>query len=225
MNQQGKQAMKPGSTIIAPSILAADFSKLGDEIRSVEAAGADWLHIDVMDGTFVPPITFGANMVSLAKSVSKLFLDVHLMIVNPELHIQSFKEAGANRLIIHQECSPHLHRVLGEIKKSGMSSGACVNPGTPVSTLYDALEVCDLVLIMTVNPGWGGQPFLPSCLKKIEQLKSEIVKRNLCVHIQVDGGINPETARQCRDAGADVMVAGSSVFGAKDRAALIKALR
>jgi len=211
--------------IVAPSILAADFGKLTSEIQSIQSAGADWLHVDVMDGSFVPPITFGANMVETAKRSCSLPLDVHLMIRSPELHIETFKKAGANRLTVHQETCPHLHRVLGSIRSAGMLTGACVNPGTPVQLLYPVLELCDLVLIMTVNPGWGGQAFIPSTLQKIADLKSEISRRGLSTIIEVDGGIQADTAKKCAAEGASVMVAGSFIFNAKDRGAAIASLR
>lgn len=211
--------------IIAPSILAADFGAITKEIQSVEQAGADWLHIDVMDGSFVPPITFGTNMVETAKKVCSLPLDVHLMIQSPELHLEAFKKAGASRLTVHQEASAHLHRVLSAIRASGMQAGASVNPGTPVETLYSVLELCDLVLIMTVNPGWGGQSFIPSTLAKIGALHAEITRRKLPTLIEVDGGINKETAPQCAAQGASIMVSGSYIFGAKDRREAIQSLR
>ncbi|MCB0319053.1 MAG: ribulose-phosphate 3-epimerase [Bdellovibrionales bacterium] len=213
------------SSLVAPSILAANFGDLKNEIQSVASLGSDWIHIDVMDGSFVPPITFGDNVIKVAKEACNLHLDVHLMVEHPETHMESFAKAGADRFVVHQETCPHLHRTLSAVKKLGMNCGVAINPATPVTTIFDVLDSCELVLIMTVNPGWGGQSFISECVSKIKTLRNEIDSRRLNTLIQVDGGINQETGKQCFDAGADVFVAGSYIFGSQDREAAIKSLK
>ncbi|WP_028611115.1 ribulose-phosphate 3-epimerase [Paenibacillus harenae] len=213
-------------TIIAPSILSADFAKLGEEIKAVETAGADWIHIDVMDGHFVPNLTFGPPVIAAVRSATALPFDVHLMIERPELSLADYIAAGADRITVHAEACVHLHRTVHYIKEKGLPAGVAINPATPVSVLEPILHDLDLVLIMTVNPGFGGQQFIPYSLDKLRQLRTMLGGRGLNnVHVQVDGGVNPATAPAIRDAGANVLVAGNAVFAEKDRAAAIAELR
>lgn len=212
---------------IAPSILSADFSKLGEEIREVERHGADWIHVDVMDGHYVPNITIGPLVVDAIKPHTRLPLDVHLMIEQPERYIGDFVKAGADLVTVHVEACKHLHRTLGLIKELGVKAGVALNPATPLELIQHVLtEELDLVLLMTVNPGFGGQRFIPGVLSKISALREQL--DSLGFHhteIEVDGGINAETAKLVTDAGANVLVAGNAVFGQSDRAAAIRAIR
>jgi ribulose-phosphate 3-epimerase len=211
---------------VAPSILSADFSRLGDEIRAVDAAGADIIHVDVMDGHFVPNITIGPMIVRAAREVTKLPLDVHLMITNPELYIADFAKAGADYITVHVETAFHLNRLVQSIKEhKGIKAAVSLNPATSLSSLDYILEDLDMVLIMSVNPGFGGQAFIPSALDKIRTLRKLIDERGLKTKIEVDGGVKPDNAAEIIKAGADILVAGSAIFGMKDYAAAIRGIR
>jgi ribulose-phosphate 3-epimerase len=210
---------------IAPSILSADFSRLGEEVQAVERAGADLIHIDVMDGHFVPNITIGPLVVQAVRKVTALPLDVHLMISNPDQYIEDFARAGSDIITVHVETDAHLNRTINLIKKQGVKAGVVLNPATPLSALDYVLEEVDMVLLMSVNPGFGGQFFIPNVAHKISRLREIIDVRNLPVEIEVDGGINFDTARMVARAGADIFVAGSAIFGSDDYAKTIQALR
>jgi ribulose-phosphate 3-epimerase len=210
---------------VAPSILSADFADMGQEVERVEAWGADYVHFDVMDGSFVSAITFGPAMCKAVRKHTSLPLDVHLMVEHPQTHIEQFRDAGADILTFHAEADRHIHRTLQAIRLAGMKAGVVLNPASPLCLIEHVLDLCDMVLLMSVNPGAGGQSFISETLKKITALKTIINERGLELDIEVDGGINPETARLCIDAGANVLVAGNSVFTAKDPKAMVKAIR
>lgn len=210
---------------IAPSILSADISKLGEEVQMLDQGGADWIHVDVMDGHFVPNLTFGPNVVEAAKKYTDLPLDVHLMVEEPETMIDSFIEAGATGLSVHAEATKNIHQVMQLIKNQKVAAGVVLNPGTPASFVEPVLAIADMVLVMTVNPGFGGQVFIAEMLEKIEKLAAYRRENNLDFLIQVDGGINEETIERCHEAGADVFVAGSNIFGAASPADQIQKLK
>lgn len=210
---------------IAPSILSANFAKLGEEITEVENSGADYIHVDVMDGHFVPNITIGPLIVDAIRPVTDLPLDVHLMIENPDRYIPTFAKAGASIISVHQEACPHLHRTIQLIKDQGVKAGVVINPATPVEMIKETLSYVDLVLVMTVNPGFGGQSFIHETLPKIKLLDELRKEHQYSFELEVDGGVNAETAKLCTDAGADVLVAGSAIFNKEDRKAAIAEIR
>lgn len=211
--------------LVSPSLLAADFGKLGEEIEKVNRSEADWLHLDIMDGVFVPNISFGFPVIQYVRKLSGRPLDIHLMIVDPERYLERFRDAGASVLTVHYEACRHLNRTVSEIRELGMKAGVSLNPHTPVSLLKNILPYIDMVLIMTVNPGYGGQKFIPNSYDKIRELRSMIDKGGYNVLIEVDGGVDTGNASMLVDAGVDVLVAGSSVFGSDDAVAAIRMLK
>jgi len=210
---------------IAPSILACNFSKLGEEVRAVEQGGADVIHVDVMDGRFVPNISIGIPVVQSLRKATRLPLDVHLMIDRPEQYVEEFVRAGANRVLVHQEATPHLDRALAMIRESGAEAGAAINPATPVTMLAEVLDKLDTVLVMSVNPGFGGQKFIPNAIEKIRQLNQWRARYNASVRIEVDGGVEAENVAELALAGANTFVAGTSIFHTPDPAAAARQLR
>jgi ribulose-phosphate 3-epimerase len=210
---------------IAPSILAADFTRLGEEIQAVEAAGADWIHADIMDGHFVPNITFGPMVVEAVRRVTRLPIDVHLMISEPERYIADFAKAGADYISVHVETCIHLHRTVQLIRDAGARPGVVLNPATPLEALRWILEYTDLVLVMSVNPGFGGQAFISNSIEKIQRLRQMITEKRLSTLIEIDGGVSDKTIGDIAAAGADVFVAGSAIFGSRDYATAIRGLR
>jgi ribulose-phosphate 3-epimerase len=212
-------------TLIAPSILSADFTRLGEELRAVEAAGADWIHADIMDGHFVPNISYGPMIVAAVRRATKLPIDVHLMISEADRYVPEFVQAGADWISVHAESGPHLNRSLQLIRGAGVKAGVVLNPATPVAAVEWVLDAADYVLVMSVNPGFGGQTFIPNSIARIEALRRMIAAHGSSALIEVDGGVGPQNAREILAAGADVLVAGSAVFGSGDYRAAICALR
>lgn len=210
---------------VAPSLLSADFGRLAEEVRAAETAGADLMHVDVMDGRFVPNITVGPLVVEAVRAATRLPVDAHLMIVEPERYVEAFARAGADIVSVHAEVSPHLHRTLQAIRAAGAKPAVALNPSTPLSCLEHVLGDCEMVLIMTVNPGFGGQKYIEACTEKVRRLREMAQARGQALDIEVDGGIKPDTVGPVAAAGANVLVAGTAVFGAKDYAQAIRAIR
>jgi ribulose-phosphate 3-epimerase len=219
------QTSATAAPLICPSILASDFSKLGEEIRALETAGADWIHVDVMDGHFVPNLTIGPDVVKALRPHTSLPFDVHLMVAPVDNWLEAFRAAGADVMSVHPESGPHVHRTLGQIRQLGAKAGLVFNPATPLSVLEEAVDLVDLVLIMSVNPGFGGQKFIPMALEKLRRVRRMIDERGLDVRLEIDGGVNADNIGAIAAAGADTFVAGSAIFGAGDYAAEIAAMR
>ena len=215
----------PNAPLICPSILASDFAKLGEEVRALEAAGADWIHVDVMDGHFVPNLTLGPDIVKAIRPHTTLPFDVHLMVAPVDPWIEAYHAAGADILTVHPESGPHLHRTLGRIRQLGAKAGIVLNPGTPLSVLEEVVDMVDLVLLMSVNPGFGGQSFIPSTLDKLRTVRERIARSGKAIRLEVDGGVKPDNIGEIAKAGADTFVAGSAIFGKPDYAGIVKQMK